>query len=622
MRHPLVNQLSNNQPSTRDEVQNSAVPATDVNTQTTTAALDPQVHEIKRFLTDFVSTDRDGTQHKKYMELMFLGDDFSERTQQNILRYETLFCQQIDALLPEPTEEFDPINSTSEDVIIEHRRMEAVENGHNADAALFRRFSVVFQPPSEGKQITVRNLKASHIGSLVKVKAIVTRTTDVKPKLTYAVYRCALCEGETIQRVTTPQFMPLQFCPGENCSESGSRSKAKLSLLIRGSRFVKYQELRIQELAHQVPVGHTPRAMTVHAQAQAATHQSIKLAKKDERIGLGLGGGAPLCPVVYVYRLLPDTPAAQQNILHCGDEIVSVNGVAVAGKSSQQVAQLVAQAPTEITLDFISFDAVDPEGPPATAKASIWLNAGLLRLSDRFKKQSGSIDGLDSKVSGKEEIETENFRIEINQFENTAVVAGQFLKEFEACGRSLAAMGTAQKFFGENLALNAIYEKDHEIAELLRHTAKMANSCGNQYQAAQFATQDLAKSIQTFTSKVAPDAQVTIDKYLAARSEYSAVVQSIHSMEDEELLSKERGVSLSRCQQGNFKCRRYLRLKEKLSDQLSILQTDVVEKLQLLDKKHSEIITDRFSELIYTLHNTYEGIGNTIATLQEKSNRS
>ena len=32
----------------------------------------------------------------------------------------------------------------------------------------------------------------------------------------------------------------------------------------RGSRFVKYQELRLQELPDQVPVGHIPRALTVH----------------------------------------------------------------------------------------------------------------------------------------------------------------------------------------------------------------------------------------------------------------------------------------------------------------------------------------------------------------------
>lgn len=36
----------------------------------------------------------------------------------------------------------------------------------------------------------------------------------------------------------------------------------------RGSKFVKYQELRIQELPDQVPVGHIPRAMTIHCSGE------------------------------------------------------------------------------------------------------------------------------------------------------------------------------------------------------------------------------------------------------------------------------------------------------------------------------------------------------------------
>lgn len=35
----------------------------------------------------------------------------------------------------------------------------------------------------------------------------------------------------------------------------------------RGSKFVKYQELRLQELPDQVPVGHIPRSMTVHCRS-------------------------------------------------------------------------------------------------------------------------------------------------------------------------------------------------------------------------------------------------------------------------------------------------------------------------------------------------------------------
>ena len=43
----------------------------------------------------------------------------------------------------------------------------------------------------------------------------------------------------------------------------------------RGSRFVKYQELRLQELPDQVPVGHIPRALTVHCRGDVLVLQNV-----------------------------------------------------------------------------------------------------------------------------------------------------------------------------------------------------------------------------------------------------------------------------------------------------------------------------------------------------------
>lgn len=44
--------------------------------------------------------------------------------------------------------------------------------------------------------------------------------------------------------------------------------RGQIKMQTRGSRFVKYQELRLQELPDQVPVGHIPRAVTVHCRGE------------------------------------------------------------------------------------------------------------------------------------------------------------------------------------------------------------------------------------------------------------------------------------------------------------------------------------------------------------------
>eukprot|EP01134_Creolimax_fragrantissima_P005473 CFRG5473T1 len=338
----------------------------------------------------------------------------------------------------------------------------------------------------------------------------------------------------------------------------------------------------------------------------------IRLCKENGRVGLGLGGGAPLCPVVYVYRLIPDSPASRQTSLHCGDEILSINNTSVMGKTSAQVAQLVTMAPSEVVIEFINFDLVDTESSKSAANLSIWVNAGILRFSDSIKRQSNGNEfntTASVQVSDQHQIETESFKMELEAFNRTAEVATKFLKEFDAYGRSVVALGTAQRYLGETLSANGAMEKDLDVSQLLHSSAKMYKQCGASFEAVQFTTQGLSHSIQTFTEKVAPDAQVTIDKYLAARDQYAAIVITLHSMEDEEIDAKERNTRIPRCDQGNLKFRRYVRMKERLQEQLVELQTDVVEKLQLLDQKHDEIITDRFSEMITTLQSTYETLG-------------
>ncbi len=49
------------------------------------------------------------------------------------------------------------------------------------------------------KPITLRQVKASHIGTLVKVRGIVTRCTDVKPLIQVATYTCEICGYEIYQ---------------------------------------------------------------------------------------------------------------------------------------------------------------------------------------------------------------------------------------------------------------------------------------------------------------------------------------------------------------------------------------------------------------------------------------
>ena len=77
-------------------------------------------------------------------------------------------------------------------------------------------------------------------------QGIVTRVTEVKPKLVVATYSCDQCGYETFQEVLSRSFTPLAQCQSDECKSKGT--PGKLFLQTRGSKFIKFQEMKIQEM--------------------------------------------------------------------------------------------------------------------------------------------------------------------------------------------------------------------------------------------------------------------------------------------------------------------------------------------------------------------------------------
>lgn len=149
------------------------------------------------------------------------------------------------------------------------------ENDPAAPASIFppeltRRYTLSFKPvtPSGSsaekgsKALAVRQVKGEHLGHLITVRGIATRVSDVKPSIQVNAYTCDRCGCEIFQPVTTKQFTPMTQCPSEDCKKNNSQGQLFLST--RASKFLPFQEVKIQEMADQVPVGHIPRQLTIH----------------------------------------------------------------------------------------------------------------------------------------------------------------------------------------------------------------------------------------------------------------------------------------------------------------------------------------------------------------------
>ncbi|KAJ5232550.1 DNA replication licensing factor MCM7 [Penicillium chermesinum] len=182
-----------------------------------------------------------------------------ESIQKNTKRYIDVVSQAVDAVMPKETKDFTYKDDVL-DVIMSQRskRNESLETSaeidDNADISSISEKS--------GKALAVRDVRGEHLGSLITVRGITTRVSDVKPAVQINAYTCDRCGSEIFQPVTTKQFMPLTECLSEDCKKNNT--KGQLFLSTRASKFVPFQEVKIQEMADQVPVGHIPRTLTVN----------------------------------------------------------------------------------------------------------------------------------------------------------------------------------------------------------------------------------------------------------------------------------------------------------------------------------------------------------------------
>uniref|UniRef100_A0A1J3GWA5 DNA replication licensing factor MCM7 n=1 Tax=Noccaea caerulescens TaxID=107243 RepID=A0A1J3GWA5_NOCCA len=196
-------------------------------------------------------------------------EEFFRRLTENTRRYVSIFSSAIDELLPEPTEAFP---DDDHDILMTQRADDGTENADVPDprqqipSEIKRFYEVYFKAPSKGRPATIREVKASHIGHLVRISGIVTRCSDVKPLMAVAVYTCEDCGHEIYQEVTARVFMPLFKCPSSRCRLNSKAGNPILQL--RASKFLKFQEAKMQELAEHVPKGHIPRSMTVHLRGE------------------------------------------------------------------------------------------------------------------------------------------------------------------------------------------------------------------------------------------------------------------------------------------------------------------------------------------------------------------
>ncbi|KAK4173646.1 putative DNA replication licensing factor [Triangularia setosa] len=201
-----------------------------------------------------------------------------ESVEKNTKHYVEILSRAIDKLMPQPTQGL-TFKDDVLDVLMANRAQRNADlvgaADRNSDPALLneqypaqltRRYTLVFKPRTAMsgeplKALSVRQVRGDHLGHLITIRGIATRVSDVKPIVQVSAYTCDRCGCEIFQPVSDKQYGPLTLCPSKDCKEN--QAKGQLYPSSRASKFLPFQEVKIQELAEQVPIGQIPRTLTV-----------------------------------------------------------------------------------------------------------------------------------------------------------------------------------------------------------------------------------------------------------------------------------------------------------------------------------------------------------------------
>ncbi|CAG9465683.1 unnamed protein product [Pedinophyceae sp. YPF-701] len=122
--------------------------------------------------------------------------------------------------------------------------------------------------------LRLRQLQAEKVGKLVAFSGTITRTSEVKPELFLASFKCAQC-GQLVRGVQQQfKYTTPTVCPGAACG-----NRRDWTLHREECRFVDWQKLKVQENSSEAPPGSLPRTLEV-----VVRNELVETARAGDRV--------------------------------------------------------------------------------------------------------------------------------------------------------------------------------------------------------------------------------------------------------------------------------------------------------------------------------------------------
>jgi len=116
------------------------------------------------------------------------------------------------------------------------------------------------------QRLKIRNIRHENIGKFTSIEGLVTKATEVNPRMVEAVFECPFCGHIfSVEQSSTRVFKEPVECERESggCGRKASRFK----LLVDKSKFTDSQKIRVQESLEELRGGAVPQAIDVSLEA-------------------------------------------------------------------------------------------------------------------------------------------------------------------------------------------------------------------------------------------------------------------------------------------------------------------------------------------------------------------
>ncbi|XP_017099849.2 PRKCA-binding protein isoform X1 [Drosophila bipectinata] len=370
----------------------------------------------------------------------------------------------------------------------------------------------------------------------------------------------------SVGEATVMLCSPASFASGYESSGSNNRF---------GSEFAAREKYELDRLG-----------MTVTTNSVVITKDQSNL------IGISIGGGAPMCPCLYIVQIFDGTPAAREGSLQSGDELLAVNSVSVKGKTKVEVAKMIQTATDEVVIHYNKLHA-DPEQGKTL---DIILKKLKHRIVDSMSSNTADTLGLSRAI-----LCNDSLVKRLEELEGTELMYKGLVEHARRMLKAYYDLLLTYKSFGDCFTQISVHEPQQRASEAFRTFGEFHRTLEKDGLGIIKQIKPVLADLGTYLNKAIPDTKLTVRRYADAKFTYLSYCLKVKEMDDEEHGFAALQEPLYRVETGNYEYRLILRCRQDARTKFAKLRTDVLEKMELLECKHAMDLNKQLRSLLESL---------------------